>query len=318
MDEKPSAAVLLGSAVDVTPRGFSTTAAPAQWTGPDAPLGGYFREIFFQIPFLIADHLNSQQSFADAQRWYHYLFNPTASEPGVAETKRPWRYREFREHDIQSLRDALTNADALAAYRADPFNPHAIARLRPGAYQKSIFMKYIDNLLDWGDSLFSQFTMESVGEATMLYVMAADLLGPRPVELGPCGESSATPKTYADIAPLLRPADPNEPETQDFLIEELETFTLDPGTAYTGNEYVVKPSPGTVYAWQPLVMGNPAGVPGADGAGPRRPANPAGWNTPGAQTWKDQAGTPLAGISSGARSAAQPSPCSAGRTQPSC
>ena len=275
MDEKPSAAVVLGSAAEVTTRGFSTAAAPAPWTGPDAALGGYFSEVFFQIPFLIADHLNSQQSFADAQRWYHYLFNPTASEPGVTEAKRPWRYRGFRDQDIQSLRAALTDADALAAYRADPFNPHAIARLRPGAYQKSIFMKYIDNLLDWGDSLFSQFTMESVNEATMLYVMAADLLGPRPVELGPCGESSARPKTYADIAPLLRPASPDEPQTTDFLIEELETFALDPGTAHTGDEYVVKPPPGKVYARQPLVLGNPVGGPGPDGDGfPAGPAEP--------------------------------------------
>src|SRR6267154_2783727 len=88
-------------------------------------------------------------------------------------------------------------------------------------------MKYIDNLLDWGDSLFSQFTMESVNEATMLYVMAADILGPRPTELGPCGEMSGSGKTYDDIAPFLRPADPNAEPTTDFLIEELETFTID-------------------------------------------------------------------------------------------
>src|SRR2546430_11289385 len=38
----------------------------------------YYRETFFQIPFLIADHLNSQQRFAEAQRWYHRVFDPTA------------------------------------------------------------------------------------------------------------------------------------------------------------------------------------------------------------------------------------------------
>ena len=53
-------------------------------------------------------------------------------------------------------------------------------------------MKYIDNLLDWGDSLFAQFTMESVNEATMLYVMARDILGPRPAELGACGEGAGS------------------------------------------------------------------------------------------------------------------------------
>ena len=185
MDEKPSTASIVSTGEQVFGRGFSTAADRAHWTGPDAALGGYFREIFFHIPFLVADHLNSQQSFADAQRWYHYLFDPTANEPGVPEAKRPWRYREFRERDIQSLREQLTDPDALAAYRKDPFNPHAIARLRPGAYQKSIFMKYIDNLLDWGDSLFSQFTMESVNEATMLYVDGRRPAGSAPGRAGP-------------------------------------------------------------------------------------------------------------------------------------
>ena len=90
----------------------------------------------------------------------------------------------FAYLDSQSLRKMLIDEDALAAYRDDPFNPHAIARTRLSAYQKSIVMKYIDNLLDWGDSLFNQFTMESVNEATMLYVMAQDILGPRPARAG--------------------------------------------------------------------------------------------------------------------------------------
>ena len=55
-------------------------------------------------------------------------------------------------------------------------------RARQSVRQEDVlFMRYIDNLLDWGDSLFSQFTMESVHEAEMLYVMASDILGQRPV-----------------------------------------------------------------------------------------------------------------------------------------
>ncbi len=41
-------------------------------------------------------------------------------------------------------------------------------------------MKYIDNLLDWGDYLFGQDTRESINEAVMLYLLAYDLLGPKP------------------------------------------------------------------------------------------------------------------------------------------
>ena len=245
--------------------------------------------------------MNSQQKFADAQRWYHYLYNPTASEPGADEKKRPWRYREFREVKIQNLREALTSVNALAAYRKDPFNPHAIARLRPGAYQKSIFMKYIDNLLDWGDSLFSQFTMESVNEATMLYVMAADILGPRPTELGPCGETSGNGKTYDDIAPLLRPADPNAESTADFLIEEFEVFTLDGKGSKTGGQFIVHGLSERATKSQAPTARRLAGMPGEGGgfAPSGGPPDPAGWNKVGAQTWKEKSGTALADLYSG-------------------
>jgi Tc toxin complex TcA C-terminal TcB-binding domain/Neuraminidase-like domain/Salmonella virulence plasmid 28.1kDa A protein len=204
----------------------------------------YFRETFFHIPFSIADHLNSQQRFAECQRWYHRIFDPTAAD-GLA-----WRYREFQRSNrtTESLRATLTDAAALAAYRADPFNPHAIARLRPGAYEKVIVMKYVDNLLDWGDTLFARFTMESVNEAMMLYVMAADILGPRPVELGPCGETSASPRTYAGIAPLLRPSHPTAPATADFLIEELELLTLEAGKADLSKTFVFSRADGRASA----------------------------------------------------------------------
>ncbi|MCG8374867.1 MAG: hypothetical protein MI702_00115, partial [Chlorobiales bacterium] len=65
----------------------------------------------------------------------------------------------------------------------DPFDPHAIAHLRPIAYQKVIVMNYINNLIAWGDSLFKQYTIEDINEAEMLYVMAYDLLGKKPVDV---------------------------------------------------------------------------------------------------------------------------------------
>ena len=40
-------------------------------------------------------------------------------------------------------------------------------------------MKYLDNLIAWGDSLFLQDTIETINEATLCYVLAANLLGDR-------------------------------------------------------------------------------------------------------------------------------------------
>jgi hypothetical protein len=191
------------------------------------PYGVYYREIFFHIPFLIANYLSSQQQYAAAQRWYHYIFNPTAREHldlerlSAEERARKqrdcnWRYREFRDLNVPTMRQILTNFAAIETYKEDPWNPHAIARLRLSAYQKCIVMKYIDNLLDWGDSLFAEFTRESVNEATQLYVLAAEILGDHPAELGECGEEAVTPRTYEKIAPLVK-------RGSEFLAE-LETY----------------------------------------------------------------------------------------------
>jgi hypothetical protein len=49
----------------------------------DFSLGGayslYNWETFFHIPLLIATRLSKNQQFADAQQWFHYIFDPTDS-----------------------------------------------------------------------------------------------------------------------------------------------------------------------------------------------------------------------------------------------
>ncbi|MEU4233734.1 hemopexin repeat-containing protein [Nonomuraea sp. NPDC026600] len=100
--------------------------------------------------------------------------------------------------DLEKQLQALGGrADLLRAYRYDPFDPHAIAQLRPVAYRRAVVMAYIDNLLDWGDLLFRQFTPESVDEARMLYILAFDLLGEPPEQLG-TGLPPA-PQTFTEL-----------------------------------------------------------------------------------------------------------------------
>jgi len=164
--------------------------------------GNYFREIFFYIPFLIADNLNSNHRFSDAKWWYERIFDPSAPESQLDKkpADRNWRYMEFRNQTIEKMKTALTDKAALDQYKSDPFNAHAIARLRVGAYQKAIVMKYIDNLLDWGDQLFTEFTMESVNEATMLYMLAFEILGKRPKDTGPCDIAEEDTLTFEKLA----------------------------------------------------------------------------------------------------------------------
>lgn len=186
----------------------------------DGPMGTYLREIFFHIPFMLADHLNSLGEFEAARRWYHFIFDPTSSEvitglpAGLSDAERRrreldrvWRYRELRGVTFETLRAQLQKPNAIEAYKRHPFNPHAIARMRLTAYQKAIVMKYIDNLLDWGDHLFalaySQSNPEYLREATLKYVIAQDLLGRRPARLGECGEAQLAHRRLPDILNAL-------------------------------------------------------------------------------------------------------------------
>lgn len=163
----------------------------------------YYWEIFFHAPFLIARTLHNQQQFALAKKWYEYIFNPSISksswglEIGEDVNDKYWRFLGLRSKYNPGLpqkpgawtdqvQHDTHDEGQLAAYHSDPFDPHAIAQLRPIAYQKTMVMHYIDNLLVWGDNLFRQYTTETLVEAFMLYVTAYDLLGKQPVNTGAC------------------------------------------------------------------------------------------------------------------------------------
>jgi hypothetical protein len=179
----------------------------------------YNWEIFFHAPMLIASQLTRNQRFEEAQRWLHYIFDPTdhSASPG---TQRFWKLRPFAENEDAAF-DQIGELLLLLSYdgpdpallarkrdiehqvhewREHPFNPHLIARLRLTAYQKAVVMKYIDNLIAWGDSLFAQNRPESVDQATLLYLLAQDILGPRPQALP---ERKAGPQTYQQLRPHL-------------------------------------------------------------------------------------------------------------------
>ena len=165
------------------------------------PYGTYFYEIYLFLPWLVAEQLRTHQRFDEAKRWLQYIFDPTISANADPSAQTPldrfWRFVQFRHQSINSLLDDLSDPAQIQAYNNDPFDPNAIARLRPSAYQKAIVMRYIDVLLEWGDFEFTKDTWESINAATLLYTLARDLLGPRPVNVGAC--SSQPPMTFADI-----------------------------------------------------------------------------------------------------------------------
>lgn len=168
----------------------------------------YNWELFFHAPLTIAVHLSKNQRFAEAQRWFHYIFDPTSNDMSAEPPMRFWKFREFRKSDVELINELLTSlsdpADSvlkhsiitsIEGWRDKPFQPHVVARNRFIAYRFNVVMKYLDNLIAWGDSLFRQDTIETINEATQIYVLAANILGPKPQKIPRMGITQ--PKTYA-------------------------------------------------------------------------------------------------------------------------
>jgi Tc toxin complex TcA C-terminal TcB-binding domain len=185
------------------------------------PYANYNWELLYHIPVMVAVHLSNNQRFAEAQKWFHYVFDPTCTDTNDPAPQRFWRFLAFRDpeqgggdlppySDIQNIntllrllstpeaepsdREKSERRAVLLGYQAmleNPFQPHVIARTRPGAYQWYVVMKYLDNLIAWGDSLFLQNTIETINEATLCYVLAANILGPRPQTVPQRGVSSS-------------------------------------------------------------------------------------------------------------------------------
>jgi hypothetical protein len=182
--------------VDFTPAGAY---APYNW------------ELFFHVPLMIADSLSRNQKFSEARDWYHYIFNPVGVESAAAggsAMSKYWITKPFYQTtDAQYVQQRIDNILAMLAgdttvpgyspdlktaldaqvldWRMHPFEPHRIANYRTVAYQKTVVMKYLDNLIAWGDFLFGQDSMESINEATQLYIMASEILGSRPIKIPP-------------------------------------------------------------------------------------------------------------------------------------
>ena len=186
--------------------------------------GFYNNECFFHLPLLIAVRLSKNQQFAEAQKWFHTIFDPTSRSEGEG-AQRFWQFKPFFDmydstsgHPFDSIYDMLSvlaadssSADSatlesqrqiqeqIAVWRANPFDPHAIAALRPVAYMKTVVMEYLNNLIAWGDYLYEQYTHESINEATLYYMLAYQILGDRPVALP---ELKIVEKSYNQLGPL--------------------------------------------------------------------------------------------------------------------
>ncbi|MDP2310023.1 MAG: neuraminidase-like domain-containing protein [Pseudomonadota bacterium] len=177
----------------------------------------YNWEVFFHLPFYVANRLADAGRFQDAIDWFHAMFDPrtrtgaaASGFEGALSNVNWWKVKPFLEPASGPVTDwiAFTGADGdadaqtafvaqVAAWREDPFNPHLLARLRPGTYQRALVMRYLETLIAWGDHLFTSDTLETINEATQLYVFAKQVLGDRPELLEDVDRLE--PKTWDDL-----------------------------------------------------------------------------------------------------------------------
>ncbi|UQA60397.1 neuraminidase-like domain-containing protein [Polyangium aurulentum] len=219
----------------------------------------YNWELFFHAPLLVATRLSQNGRYEEAQRWFHYIFDPMSGSPDPS-PQRFWNVRPFRENfnlasiqeELEQLAQENPNAELLASlfgasfdspgtqdlaaqiarWRENPFNPHLIARMRPLAYQKTVIMKYVDNLIAWGDSLFRRDTIESINEATQIYILASKILGQRPRLVK---EKATALKTYAQLEPLL--------DAFSNALVEIESIVPEQPQSYAEESFKAEPPP---------------------------------------------------------------------------
>lgn len=196
----------------------------------------YNWELFFHIPWLIATRLQANQRFEEARKWFHYIFDPT-SRPGADAPATPlepkqrfwnvlpfWKAQGQTIRSIDDLLGATDSSEAFRKWREEPFKPFVVGRARQSAFMQSVVMSYIDNLIEWGDNQFARFTAESTNEATLLYVLASQILGRAPEKIPP--RVRPTLQTYQSLEEYAAGATSPAPTWQNFsdVMVEIETF----------------------------------------------------------------------------------------------
>ena len=98
----------------------------------DGPYSIYNWELFFHAPVLVATHLSKNQRFEEAQRWFHYVFDPTSTDTDVPVPQRFWQFLRFREETtpefIAELLREARRGNRQRAQDPDGEGDHGVAR----------------------------------------------------------------------------------------------------------------------------------------------------------------------------------------------
>jgi len=163
--------------------------------------GQYNWELFFHSVLMSATQLSQNQQFADADKWFKFIFNPTDTSK-YQNPQKYWVTKPFFENTSPGItidelilmyeadpalspQVSLAFWESIKLWRNDPYDPHMLAQLRVTPYMYATFMKYLDNLIAWANYNYQQYTMESVNIAIQLFMTALECLGTKPVSIPP-------------------------------------------------------------------------------------------------------------------------------------
>ncbi|KAI1111891.1 hypothetical protein F5Y14DRAFT_423958 [Nemania sp. NC0429] len=126
-------------------------------------------------------------------------FDPSWEDPNLG---RVWRFPPFRDDKTVNnspLDPAPTweNKLGIMEWNMNSGSIHAAARGHPVAYMKRLAIKYMETLIDAGDSLFQLNTIEAIPLALQRYVEASHIFGPVPIHMSALQKRKSL--TYNDL-----------------------------------------------------------------------------------------------------------------------
>jgi peptidoglycan hydrolase-like protein with peptidoglycan-binding domain len=170
-----------------------------------APYAVHNWELFFHIPHMIATNLCQDLQFELADAYVRLILDMTNDSPQETAPGRYWNFLPFKTAPVQTMTQLMDLLDAgdpqakaqVTAWSQNPFEPYALARLRPSAFMKSLFMLWANIHISWGTYLFQAYTTESINLAELHFVMVRDALGALPETVPSPGATPA--RTYAEL-----------------------------------------------------------------------------------------------------------------------
>jgi hypothetical protein len=152
-------------------------------------------ELLCHAPMALADQCLRTGQFAEARTWITRVFNPRdpRARDATGTLRYPenfWVFKPFHDFvqgdgigDFQNLSPLGDSYEQkvfrglLKQWRANPFNPHAVAAFRPQAYLFASVFLYVETLIAGGDDFMGVPSAELVERAARLYEEAERVIG---------------------------------------------------------------------------------------------------------------------------------------------